>query len=105
MKYVTPFDLWQAGFRMAQLGVEAQAVMAMRLMGLGGAWNTPFDEGWRMLREKPDAYVESWGRATEAAMRGKPPTRIMSAALDPLTRRTSSNRRRLAGRGPRKVTP
>lgn len=98
-----PFDMARAGFEMAKLGVEANAVVWMRVMGMGGAWNTPFDESYRMWREKPAAFTEAVGRGMEAAMRGQAPDRVMSAAIAPLSRDATENRARLTGRGLRKL--
>jgi len=98
-----PFDMARAGFEMAKLGVEASAVVWMRMMGMGGAWNTPFDESYRMWREKPGAFTEALGRGAEAAMRGAPPASVLSATIAPLSRDASENRARLSGRGPRKL--
>lgn len=103
MRFLSPFDLWQAGFRVAQLCFEAQAVIAMRTLGAGGVWNTPFDEGWRAWREKPDAFLEALGRATQAGMAEQGPSSVLSAAVDPLARYAGENRKRLEGRGVRKV--
>jgi hypothetical protein len=100
---LTPFDAWRAGLEMARLGIEAQAVIWLRGMGAAGAWNTPFDEGWRALREKPDAFAEAMGRAAEAAIRGQGAAQVVRAAADPLTRRAQENRRRLEDRGRRRL--
>ncbi len=99
---MTPFDLWRAGFELARLGVESHSVIWMRMMGMTGAWNTPFDESYRMMREKPQAFVEAAGRGVEAAMRGKTPPTVMLATVAPLNRDAAENRRRLADRGARK---
>jgi hypothetical protein len=61
MRMLTPFDAWRAGLEMARLGIEAQAVIWLRGIGAAGAWDTPFDEGWRALREKPEAFAEAIG--------------------------------------------
>jgi len=95
-----PFDYLRAGFELTRLGIEAQAVVTMRLMGMTGTWNTPFDESYRMWREKPPVFVEAMGRAAEAAIRGEAPTRVASAAIAPLSRDAAQNRKRLAARGP-----
>ena len=96
---LTPFDLFRAGFALTRLGVEAQSVIWMRMMGLSGAWNTPFDESYRMMREKPQAFFESAGRGVEAAMRGKLPPAVVMASVEPLSREAAENRQRLAKRG------
>ena len=102
MMFLSPFDGMKSGFELARLAVESQAVVTMRLMGMGGAWNTPFDETYRMWREKPAAFAESAGRGVEAALNGQPPDRVMSAMVAPLSRDAASNRERLAQRGARK---
>ena len=99
----TPFDAMRSGFQVAQLAVESQAVVTMRLMGMGGAWNTPFDESYRMWREKPAAFTEAAGRAVEAAMKGQPPSAVVSAMVAPLNRDAARNRVRLSDRGLRKL--
>ncbi len=98
----TPFDIWRAGFEVARLGVEAHAVICMRTLGMTGAWNTPFDETWRMWREKPDAFVVAMGRGAEAILQGKTPERVMSEVLVPLTIEATQNRQRLSARGRRR---
>ncbi|RMA42072.1 antifreeze protein [Rhodophyticola porphyridii] len=98
----SPFDYWRTGFELAQLGVEASSVVWMRMMGLAGVWNTPFDESWRMMREKPGAFVEATGRGVEAMLRGQPPASVVSATVAPLNRHAATNRRRLARRGPQR---
>lgn len=102
MKFVTPFDAWRAGLELTRLGIEAQAVVWLRGLGAAGAWNTPFDEGWRALREKPDAFAEAMAGATQAVLRGQGAVQVVSAATDPLTRRVRDNRARLERRGRRR---
>jgi len=99
MTQSAPFDMARAGFEMAKLGVEASAVVWMRMMGMGGTWNTPFDESYRMWREKPSAFTEAMGRGVEAALRGQAPDRVISATIAPLSRDASENRARLTARG------
>lgn len=106
MKHITPFEAafgaWRAGFEVTRLGIETQAVLWLRSLGAAGAWNTPFDEGWRAVREKPDAFAEALARATEAAMGGKGAAQVVSAAVQPLTERVRENRSRLEERGRRR---
>jgi hypothetical protein len=99
---VTPFDAWRAGLELARLGIEAQAVVWLRSLGATGAWNTPFDEGWRAFREKPDAFAEALAGAAEATLRGKGPVQVVTAATAPLHRRAQANRKRLEKRGQRR---
>ncbi len=95
----SPFDIARAGFELLHLGVESNAVIWMRVMGMSGAWNTPFDESYRMWREKPGAFTEAMGRGIEAAMDGQTPANVISATIAPLHRDASENRERLTQRG------
>lgn len=105
MKVFTPFDAVSAGLALTRLGIEAQGVIWLRGLGAAGAWNTPFDEGWRAMREKPDAFAEAMVGATQAAMRGQGTARVVAAAIGPLTERARDNRARLEGRGKRQWRP
>jgi urease subunit beta len=105
MKVFTPFDAVSAGLALTRLGIEAQGVIWLRGLGAAGAWNTPFDEGWRAVREKPDAFAEAMVGATQAAMRGQGTAQVVAAAVGPLTERARDNRARLEGRGRRQWRP
>lgn len=96
----SPFDLLFTAHRMWWLAAETNAVMAMRLMGMGGMWNVTKGEDARMWNEKPAAFQQSAIAATTAMMSGKRPDQIVDAAMRPLGRKVSANRRRLAKRGP-----
>lgn len=96
------FNYLAAGADVVRLGVETHNVIWLRVMGLAGVWNTPFDEGWRMVAEKPKAFIHSGRDGMLAALAGHPPDRVVTASLRPLTETTKSNRQRLAGRGMRK---
>lgn len=87
-------ELWHLAF-------EAQMVISMRLMGLGGLWRVAPSENSRMVQEKVQAFSESGLAMSVAAFRMAQPATIMSAGLRPLRRRTRINTRRLARRGPR----
>lgn len=102
MKVYTPFDAMSAGLALTRLTIEAQGVIWLRGLGAAGAWNTPFDEGWRAFREKPDAFAEAMVGATQAAMRGQGTAQVVTAAVDPLTQRARDNRERLESRGRRR---
>jgi len=102
MRLFTPFDVLTAGLALTRLGIEAQGVIWLRGLGAAGAWNTPFDEGWRAMREKPDAFAEAMAGAAQAALRGQGTAQVVSAAVTPLTQRARDNRERLEGRGRRR---
>jgi len=97
-----PFHAISAGLALTRLGIEAQGVILLRGLGAAGAWNTPFDEGWRAVREKPDAFAEAMVGATQAAMRGQGTAQVVAAAVGPLTQRARDNRARLEERGLRR---
>ncbi len=93
------FAMWRLGFDMARLGTEANMVIWMRMIGMAGAWNVLPSEDARMWSEKPAAFADAMGRGLAATMGGKDAVGATSAALKPLTRKATSNRRRLARRG------
>jgi hypothetical protein len=97
------FDYLSTGAKVWRLGVETNSVIMLRMMGMAGVWNTPFDENWRMVAEKPKAFLKAGTNGVLAAMEGKDAVKVVDASLKPLNRATTSNRQRLAKRGPRKV--
>jgi hypothetical protein len=98
----TPFDLWRAGMQGWMLMAEAQAVIAMRMWGMAGLWNVTPSENSRMVSEKATALPQSALAASQAAMAGKRPDEVMTAAIRPLRRKTGANARRLTKRGPKR---
>jgi hypothetical protein len=101
-RYATPFDYLQLGFRMARLTIESQSVIALRTLGMTGAWNTPFDEGYRMVAEKHGAFLKATATAIDGTRRGRHPVSVTRDALEPLDEAARENRERLAARGRRK---
>lgn len=98
---VDPLAAARAGWTLAMLGWETQAVMTMRLLGMAGAWSVLPTENARMVSEKAPAFADAAQAATRAAMGGARPEAIAEAWAGPLRRRTSANARRLSLRGPR----
>jgi hypothetical protein len=80
---------------------QANMVIAMRMMGMAGAWNVTPAENKRMVDEKTAAAVESGAAMTRAALAGKGPVAVAKAGLAPIARRTGANAKRLAKRGPK----
>ena len=99
--YSVTLNTWQAGMSARLLAAEAQTVMAYRLMGLAGLWSVDAKENSRMMSEKPPAFAASAIAASTAMMRGERPDQVMTAAMIPLKKRTSSNAKRLSRRGPK----
>ena len=88
-------NIMELGWDMMRLGVEAQAVMNLRMMGMAGLWAVKPSENDRMVSEKAPAFVRAQVAMTKAAMRGAGPEQIWRAGLRPLTRVASANRSRL----------
>lgn len=98
---VMPVDLFRLSGEMTMLLLEAQTVVMFRLLGMSGFWAVMPSENRRMVREKPAAFARSANAALEAAMDGKSPDKVVSAAIRPLRTRTRSNVERLSKRGPK----
>jgi len=81
--------------QMATMLAEAQTVVTLRMLGMGGAIATPKGENERMVSEKSDAMIDAYSAATKAALAGKRPDQIMSAAMTPLSKKVTANRKRL----------
>jgi hypothetical protein len=80
---------------------QANMVIAMRMMGMAGAWNVTPAENKRMVDEKTAAAVASGTAMMKAAMAGKDAVAVANAGLAPIARRTGANAKRLAKRGPK----
>ena len=98
----TVFDYLSTGAKLWHLGIETNNVIALRMMGMAGIWNTPFDENWRMVAEKPRAFLKSGQDGLIAAMAGLGPDKVVDASIVRLKHATTYNRRRLSARGIRK---
>lgn len=94
------FTPYYVGLELWRIGMEAQAVITMRTLGMMGMWATRPQEVARMIREKPEAAAAAWFAASRAAMGGGGTEAVVRAALRPLGRKTGSNMRRLARLGP-----
>jgi hypothetical protein len=99
-KQATLEDLWRMQAQVGLMITEAQAVIALRTLGVMGLWAVRPSENTRMVSEKPTAFIKSAQAAMAAAAGGKRPDQIVTAAVAPIRRRTSSNARRLAHQGP-----
>jgi hypothetical protein len=98
----TPVQMINLSMKTGLLMAEAQMVIGMRLMGMMGFWRVTPSEASRMTTEKVAAFSQSAIAASTAVMTGKPPAIIAEMALKPISRRTRSNVKRLARRGPGK---
>lgn len=96
--HLVPIAYWALGIRTAQMLVEANSVIAFRVLGMAGHWPVSPSENSRMVLEKGPAFIRAYGDAAQAMMKGKRPDEIAEAALRPISRKTRSNAKRLSRR-------
>ncbi|MFT3688153.1 antibiotic ABC transporter [Paenirhodobacter sp.] len=94
---VTPISI---ALQAARIGFEAQTVIAMRMAGMVGLWETPSSEMTRMVVEKAEAAVEAMEASAWAMMAGKTPDKVLKAGMTEIGRYTSRNMTRLSRMGP-----
>lgn len=92
---MNPLDLMSLNMKITQLLIETQTVMTLRIMGMSGAIPAHRGENDRMVGEKGPAMAKAMAAATKAMVAGKRPDQILSATIAPLSKRVSSNRKRL----------
>ncbi len=97
----SPFAYWSNALELGALMAEAQAVIAMRLMGMAGFWSVTPAEDARMVSEKVEALSRAGSEAARVALSGGSPDQIAAAAIRPIRCKTRANYRRLGKRGPR----
>ncbi|MDF3414488.1 antifreeze protein [Sulfitobacter sp. M57] len=90
-----PSDLFSLQLKLTTLMAETQTVMALRLMGMSGAIPAKRGENQRMVDEKGPAMAKAFAAANKAMLEGRRPDQIMTAAIAPVSRRVTSNRKRL----------
>ncbi len=98
--FLTPFRAAELTLETGVMIAEAQAVIAMRLWGMAGLWNTAPEESLRMVQEKAEAALQSTLAAGRAVMNGNDSTAVALAALKPVRHHTRANMKRLSARGP-----
>ena len=96
-----PVNYWRTGAAFWSMATEAQTVIALRTLGMMGAWNTPSSENHRMVAEKTEAFSQAAAAAAGALMRGARPDQVAEAAMRPLQRKTRANVARLTKAGPK----
>jgi hypothetical protein len=79
-----------------QLGIEAQTVVALRMMRLAVGGAHAQDEAQRMVTEKIDALAEAQTAALTAMMNGDKDHVIAAKTLGAFKKRVRANRRRLS---------
>ena len=102
MKPANPFAWWANAMEVGYVMAEAQAVIAMRMMGMAGVWSVTPAEDARMISEKVHALTKAGTDATRVALSGGGPEAVAAAAIRPIRQKTRANARRLSKRGFRK---
>lgn len=100
MVFPFPADLFRLTLETSVMALQAQQVVAMRTLGLMGAWRTRDGETTRMMTEKLDALSEATLGMGKALAQAQSPLDVAEAALAPYAKRTSANHRTLSRRGP-----
>ncbi|WP_375256968.1 antifreeze protein [Citreimonas sp.] len=90
-----PYRLFNQNLRAGMMIWDVQTVMALRLMGLAGAWTMPPGEAVRMVTEKPPAFAKAWTAWQTAMLSGRGIEAAGNAFNAPLSRKARGNRRRL----------
>ena len=98
--FVTPKQAAALSVQTGMMMAEAQIVIAMRLWGMAGFWNTKPEENLRMVQEKAEAALQAATRAGAAMMAGQGTAAVAMAALKPVRSRTRANLKRLQKSGP-----
>jgi len=80
-----------------QLSVEAQTVIALRMMRLAAGGVHAHDEAQRMVTEKIVAVAEAQTAAIAAMMNGHKDHVVAAKALGAFKKRIRANKRRLSG--------
>ena len=95
----SPMKAWNEwcalSLRTAQLGWEAQSVIALRLMRLVGQGSRSQTEAHRMVTEKVAALAEAQAAAVTTIIKGGKSSRVAKKILGVYKKRVRANRRRL----------
>jgi hypothetical protein len=102
--FPSPVEALQLAIQTSMMMAEANMVITMRLMGMGGMWRVTPAENSRMVNEKTAAAMASGQAMGQAIMAGKSPAKVALAAVQPVRSRTNANVTRLAKRWPGKPT-
>ncbi len=100
-RFGTPTEAMHLAMQSSMMLAEANMVIAMRLMGMGGMWRVNPTEYARMVQEKSDAAMASGAAMMRAVMAGQTPAKVALAGIKPMRAKTRANMARLAKRGPK----
>jgi hypothetical protein len=85
-------------FKTIQLGLDAQSVIALRMMRLASGGPAAEAEMTRMVIDKAEAIAEAQGAATAAVMTGSKDHVVAGKTRDVFSKRVRANKRRLSRR-------
>jgi hypothetical protein len=88
-------EWWALSLRAAQLGLETQGVIALRLMRLMSQGSRSRIEARRMVTEKVAALAEAQAAAAAAVVKGGKGHRVAKKVLGVYKKRVRANKRRL----------
>jgi len=94
LNLLNPIDYANYAFEMHRLSLAASETIWHRSMQMTMGKMSALENA-SMWTEKPTALIGSMEKATIAAVAGKPPVQIMQAAMEQLTKKASSNAKRL----------
>jgi hypothetical protein len=91
------FNPWLSlGLKAWQIGLEAQSVIALRMLRIAAGGARAQAEASRMVMEKVLAGGEAQAAATAATMRGQKKHLVVGKALNVYGKRVRANRQRLS---------
>ena len=85
-------------FKVIGLGIEAQSVIALRMMRLAAGGSRGRAEASRMVAEKVSAFAEAQTAAATAILTGRREKIVAGKVLNTYRKRVRANRRRLTRR-------
>ncbi|MCC1491983.1 antifreeze protein [Cognatishimia sp. F0-27] len=91
-----PQGVWGNVVSMTMLAAEAQAVIAMRGLGMLGLWPVAPGEHSLMVTEKVEAMTQGVTDAHVAFLRGGSSDAVAAAAIAPVREATKANAHRLS---------
>ena len=101
MPFVNPADVMRLAVQSSMMMAEANMVIALRILGMGGMWRVSPSENSRMVDEKSDAAAQSGAAMIKAAMAGQNVAEVALAGIEPVRAKTQANTARLGKRGPK----
>lgn len=104
MPFASQNEAMRLALQSGMMLAEANMVIVMRVMGMGGMWRVSPAENARMVQEKTDAAVASSAAMSRAIMAGQSPAKVALAGMKPVRDKTRANASRLAKRGLGKPT-